>query len=226
MSRLYGSAHRALQERYGTERLADRLEALSHPEFDENDQAFITSAAMFFLSAIDHLGRPTVSYKGGAPGFVRLVGPSELAFPSYDGNGMYLSLGNVAAQAAVGLLFIDFASPRRLRAQGRATLSPDDPLLADCPGAEMVVRVAVETIFINCGRYIHPAASMALSHHVPDAAGRQPFPNWKRIGLLAETLDGEDRDKVEAAGGPITIEQYRGEDAPPAAHASLTDPSR
>lgn len=220
MSRLYGSTHRALQERFGTERLADRLEALSHPEFDENDRAFVASAAMFFLSTIDHLGRPTVSYKGGAPGFVRLVGPGELVFPSYDGNGMYLSLGNVAAQSAVGLLFIDFASPRRLRVQGRAILSPDDPLLADYPGAEMLVRVTVETIFVNCGRYIHPAAPTALSHHVPDAAGRQPFPNWKRIGPLAETLGEADRDKVEALGGPIAIKQYRGEEAAPAAEPS------
>jgi uncharacterized protein len=216
MSDLYGSTHRALQERHGTGRLADMLEALAHPVFDETDAAFIRSAAMFFLSTVDDQGRPTVSYKGGAPGFVRLTGPGELVFPSYDGNGMFLSLGNLAANPKVGLLFIDFTAPRRLRVQGEARIAPDDdPLLAEYPGADLLVRVAVETIFVNCGRYIHPAGSVSLSRHIPDAEGRQPFPAWKRIAPLAETLGPEDRAEVAAAGGPIEIEAYRGEELPP-----------
>lgn len=215
MNNLYGPSHRALQAQHGTSRLADRLDAMAHPEFDQADIEFITSAAMFFLSTVDHLGRPTVSYKGGAPGFVHICGPGELAFPSYDGNGMFLSLGNLAANPAVGLLFIDFAKPRRLRVQGRARLSPGDPLLREYPGAQSVVRVALDTIFVNCGRYIHPASHMAISRHVPDAAGRQPFPVWKRIEPLAETLGEADRDAVEAAGGAISPEAYRGEELPP-----------
>lgn len=215
MSHLYGPTHRALQDRHGTERLADRLESLAHPEFDEADRAFVEGAALFFLSTVDHRGRPTVSHKGGAPGFVRVTGPGELAFPSYDGNGMFLSLGNLAANPQVGLLFIDFAHPRRLRVQGTARLPDADPLLAAYPGAEAVVRVAVETMFVNCGRYIHAAAPGALSRHVPDAAGRQPFPAWKRIAPLAETLGEADRHAVEAAGGPIDPEAYRGEEMPP-----------
>lgn len=215
MSQLYGPTHRALQQRHGTERLADRLEAMAHPEFDDRDRAFVSEAALFFLSTVDDHGRPTVSYKGGAPGFVRITGPGELAFPSYDGNGMFLSLGNVAAHPDVGLLFIDFASPRRLRVQGKARLSPDDPLLADYPGADLVVHVAIETIFVNCGRYIHPVQPLGLSRHVPDAQGRQPLPSWKRIAPLAETLDDADRRAVAEAGGPIKPEEYRGEEVPP-----------
>ena len=211
MSHLYGPTHRALQERHATVRLADRLESLAHPEFDPADQAFVAAAALFFLSTIDHLGRPTVSYKGGAPGFVRVTAPGELAFPSYDGNGMFLSLGNLAANPQVGLLFIDFAHPRRLRVQGRARMAEADPLLSAYPGAEGVVRVAVETMFVNCGRYVHTGAPGTLSRHVPDAAGRQPFPAWKRIAPLAETLGTSDREAVEAAGGPIGPEEYRGE---------------
>ena len=216
MSHLYGSTHRALQAQHGTGRLADMLEAMAHPEFDEADAAFIGSAAMFFLSTVDDQGRPTVSYKGGAPGFVRLTGPGEIVFPSYDGNGMFLSLGNLAAHPDVGLLFIDFTAPRRLRVQGKARLTAeDDPLLADYPGADRLVRVTAETIFVNCGRYIHPAVSMGLSRHVPDADGHQPFPAWKRIAPLAETLGKADRDAVAAAGGPIEIAAYRGEEIPP-----------
>lgn len=216
MSHLYGPTHRALQDRHGTERLADRLEALAHPEFDAADQAFVEAAALFFLSTVDHLGRPTVSYKGGAPGFVRVTAPGELAFPSYDGNGMFLSLGNLAANPQVGLLFIDFAHPRRLRVQGRARMAPGDPLLAEYPGAEGIVRVAADTMFVNCGRYIHTGPPGPLSRHLPDAAGRQPFPAWKRIAPLAETLGDADRASVEAAGGPIAPDAYRGEEDAPA----------
>src|SRR6185503_8044835 len=71
MSRLYGSVHRALQDRFDTRRLADSVEArLVLTEIPPEHKAFIESRDMFFLSTIDHQGRPTVSYKGGDPGFV------------------------------------------------------------------------------------------------------------------------------------------------------------
>lgn len=124
MSELYGETHRAFQDEHGTRRLADRLEALAHAEFDANDRTFIESAAMFFLATVDEQGRPTVSYKGGAPGFVRITGVSELVFPVFDGNGMFLSLGNIAGTADIGILLIDFESPRRLRVQGTAEILP------------------------------------------------------------------------------------------------------
>src|SRR5215472_9443410 len=137
MSELYGDGHRFFQDQHDTRRLADRLEALAHSEFDERDRAFITQVNMFFLATVDERGRPTVSYKGGAPGFVRITGPSELAFPVYDGNGMFLSLGNIASTSEVGMLFIDFQSPRRLRVQGTARVltSVEGKLIAEIPGA-------------------------------------------------------------------------------------------
>ena len=66
---------------------------------------------MFFLATADEHGMPQCSYKGGDPGFVRVVDEHTLAFPSYDGNGMYLSLGNLLVNPQVGILFIDFAQP-------------------------------------------------------------------------------------------------------------------
>ena len=214
MSDLYGETHRSLQDGHGTRRLADRLEALAHSEFDPSDRAFIESVAMFFLATVDERGRPTVSYKGGAPGFVRITGPGELTFPIYDGNGMYLSLGNIGSSPNVGLLFIDFESPRRLRVQGTARIAPIDDALADYPGAQHLVRVTVSQVFVNCGRYIHKVKDRTLSPHVPDRAGRQPFPEWKRIDMLAETLSDRDKSKVKEAGGPIPVEAYRGEESP------------
>ncbi len=222
MSELYGNAHRAFQDQRDTRRLADRLESLAHAEFDPQDRAFIESAAMFFLATVDDRGRPTVSYKGGAPGFVRIVAPATLVFPVYDGNGMFLSLGNISATASVGMLFIDFASPRRLRVQGTARIAPIDGRHGSYPGAQYVIEVTAEQVFVNCGRYIHKMETKSLSPHVPDEKGRQPFPAWKRIDVIADSLSEHDSTNVMAAGGPIGIEEYRGEDPPdgPATTAS------
>ena len=210
MSDLYGDSHRAFQQQHDTVRLADRLESFAHSELDDKDRAFIESASFFFLSTVDEHGRPTVSYKGGPPGFVRIVGPSELSFPAYDGNGMFLSLGNIASTAQVGLLFISFESPRRLRIQGVATVAPNEGS-GHVPGAIHLVHVKISQAFVNCGRYIHPFESKGLSRHVPDASGHQPFPNWKRIDFIADSLSDEDQKTVSDAGGPVPIDEYRGE---------------
>ncbi len=212
MSNLYGEAHRSFQDSEGTRTLADRLESLAHREFDPNDRSFIESAAMFFLASVDERGRPTVSYKGGAPGFVRITGPSQLVFPAYDGNGMFLSLGNISSTTHIGMLFIDFESARRLRVQGTASVSTES--VEAHPGARYLVRVEVDQVFVNCGRYIHRMQSQSLSPHIPDAAGRQPFPQWKRIDVIADALPDRDKLKVEAAGGPVGLDSYRGETEP------------
>jgi uncharacterized protein len=212
MSQLYSPSHRAFQDQHDTRRLADRLESLAHADLDPNDRAFVEAAAFFFLSTVDEQGRPTVSYKGGPPGFVRVVAPAELVFPIYDGNGMFLSLGNIASTAQVGLLFIDFESPRRLRIQGTATVTPNEGP-CHCPGAAHLVRITVSQAFVNCGRYIHNFAHRALSPHIPDEAGRQPFPAWKRIDVIADALPDRDKSNV-AAAGTIALKDYAGEGSP------------
>lgn len=211
MSAFYGPTHRALQDAEGTRRMADRLEAFSAATLSEDDRAFVESVDMLFLSTLDHEGRPTLNYKGGAPGFVRAVAPDEIAFPSYDGNGMFLSLGNIAATGKVGLLFIDFTTARRLRLQGEASAAKEDPLMSAYPGARFILRVRLERVFVNCGRYVHPMSRVRPSPHLPDATGAQPFPAWKRVDLFQEALSEEDAARAAAAGGPIPIEAYPGE---------------
>jgi uncharacterized protein len=214
MSELYGDTHRAFQDEHDSRGIADRLETLAHAELDDRDRAFIESASFFFLASVDEHGRPTVSYKGGPPGFVRPAGPAELVFPVYDGNGMFLSLGNIASTAQVGLLFIDFGSPpRRLRVQGAARVEPNEGPHR-MPGALYLVHIAASQIFVNCGRYIHNLQAGKLSPHVPDEAGHQPFPAWKRIDTLADSLSDRDKNKVAAAGGTIPVDAYPGEDSP------------
>lgn len=156
MSRLFDPSHRFLQDQFDGRRIADRIESIAlRTELGEQETGFIHARDMFFLSTVNASGQPTVSYKGGEPGFVRVLDPTTIAFPSYDGNGMYLSMGNISATGLVGLLFIDFATPNRLRLQGRASISTSDQLMAEFPGAELVVRIAVTEVWPNCPRYIH-----------------------------------------------------------------------
>jgi uncharacterized protein len=144
---------------------------------------------------------------------VRVTASSELLFPIYDGNGMFLSLGNIASTAQVGLLFISFESPpRRLRVQGTARVIPNEGA-ARIPGALHLVQIHASEIFVNCGRYIHKLEPQRLSPHVPDEHGHQPFPAWKRIDILADGLSARDKENVAAAGGTISVAAYPGEDA-------------
>ena len=185
----YHTGMRELQDRFDTRRLADRLaEKRSRRALSDEDRAFIESRTLFFLATADAEGRPECSYKGGDPGFVRVLGPDELEFPSYDGNGQFRSLGNVLANPAVGMLFIDFESPRRLRVNGQATVFVDPEALARHHGAQLVVRVRVARIFANCPRYIHRSAGAELSADVPRPGHEPPPAAWKSMPILADVL--------------------------------------
>lgn len=185
----YHLGMRALQDRFDSRRLADRLdERLGRAEFSADDRAFIESRTMFFLATADSAGAPDCSYKGGDAGFVRITAADELAFPSYDGNGMFRSLGNVAVNAAVALLFIDFERPNRLRVNGLASLHFDDPLRDTCTGAQAIVRVRAQRIFPNCPRYIHRLHLGEPSPYVPRPDREVPVPRWKRMDDFRDVL--------------------------------------
>ena len=186
---MYHDGSRRLQERFDTRRLADRMvEKIVHGVFTDADRAFIETRPMFFLATADAEGRPDCSYKGGRPGFVRVVDPETLAFPSYDGNGMFKSLGNVLANPKVGLLFIDFESPKRLRVNGHASIDMDDALLAGFEGAQLIVRVVPEAIFPNCPRYIHTMQLVEMSAYAPHEGHEAPVPKWKERPEFREVL--------------------------------------
>ncbi len=210
MSRLYGDIHRAMQMAFDTRSLADRIEAIAvKSEIDEDAKAFIESRDLFFLTTIDHGGRPTVSYKGGVPGFVRVLDQSTLVFPSYDGNGMYLSMGNISGNPEIGMLFIDFEKPFRLRAQGRAELVVSGPELEGLKDAEMAVKVTIHEIWMNCPRYVHRYEKIETSRYAPGSEQETPFCEWKRIDALQDVLRPSEKDKVEEIG-TTTIEEWMG----------------
>jgi predicted pyridoxine 5'-phosphate oxidase superfamily flavin-nucleotide-binding protein len=189
---VYHTGNRQLQDRFDSRRIADRLQQVTlHDRFSEGDRAFIERSAQFFLATADAEGQPDVSYKGGLPGFVRIVDEQTLAFPDYDGNGMFKSLGNILVNPKVGLLFIDFEQPDRMRVSGTASVSDTDPLLAEFPGAQLIVRVHAERIFPNCPRYIHRMQVLERSAYAPREGYAPPEPDWKRMDVFRDALPGE-----------------------------------
>lgn len=209
MKPFYSPDQQHLQDQHDTRKLADRLEQMIvEQQINPQHQGFIESRNFFFLTTIDHRGYPSCSYKGGNPGLVRVVDERTLAFPSYDGNGMFLSMGNIVGNPKVGLLFIDFEHPHRIRVHGDAHVSDNDALLADYPEADMIVRVTVSEVFINCPRYIHRMSLVQNSSYVPQADQETPLPQWKRIDALQDVLPACDHELAEKMGGVINFDEY------------------
>jgi predicted pyridoxine 5'-phosphate oxidase superfamily flavin-nucleotide-binding protein len=192
----YHEGSRRLQDRFDTRRLADRLDEkfLQRPVIGPEDRAFIERMDMFFLATSDAQNRPQCSYKGGEPGFVRVLDEQTVAFPHYDGNGMYLSMGNLAVNPNIGMLFVDFVSarPSRLRLNGIASIDVQDELIACYPEAQFVVLVRATQVFPNCPRYIHRMALVERSRFVPRANRETPVPDWKRTDWACDVLPATD----------------------------------
>jgi len=188
----YHDGNRYFQDHYDTRRLADKMAAGTKDRIDQPAREFIECADMFFLATCDHRGLPTCSYRGGEPGFVRVIDEHCLAFPNYDGNGKYQSMGNILKNSQIGILFIDFEGQRRLRLQGTARICEDDMLLASYPGAQFIIRVQVTEVYSNCPRYIHKYKRVELSPYVPTAGCEPPIPEWKLLEEIRPLLPAND----------------------------------
>lgn len=192
---LYHDGMRRLQDVRETRPIADRLnEVTVRSAFTDDDRDFIQRCAMFFVATADADGHPDCSYKGGLPGFVRVIDKHTLVIPDYDGNGMYRSWGNVLVNPNVGLLFLDFERPSRLRVNGTARLDQADPLLAEYPGAVFILRVTATKIFPNCPRYIHKMQLVEHSVYAPRPDYTPPVPAWKTFDSFRDFLPPHDRD--------------------------------
>jgi predicted pyridoxine 5'-phosphate oxidase superfamily flavin-nucleotide-binding protein len=205
MGQHFHEGQRAFQDRFDTRRLADRLAESTSDVISERFRTFIERRDMFFIATADTEGWPEASYKGGEPGFVRVLDDHTLAYPVYDGNGMFLTTGNLAVNPRVGLLFIDWETGTRLRLSGFATLDPADPLIATYPGAQLVVRVRVREVFANCRRYVHRQQLVARSPFVPTGHADPPVPDWKLDPWFDGTLSANDpaRDPTHVSAPSI-----------------------
>lgn len=199
MATFYSEAAKGFQQAFETEALAKRMhDTIVHDAFSDRDKAFIEARNCFFLATVSEDGFPQCSYKGGTVGFVKVLAPSILAFPGYDGNGMYLSAGNIKATSKIGMLFIDFEHPNRLRVNGTASIDPNDPLLSEFPEAQFITRVEATEIFINCGRYIHPAVQQSQSPNAPVEGQTTPIADWKKVEFFQDVLPERDLLAVKA----------------------------
>ena len=194
----YTDGQREAQRFADSERLAETMaERIVHAQITDRDREFIEARDMFFLATVDSRGQANCSYKGGEPGFVRVLDEQTIAFPIYDGNGMFLSLGSIADSGEVGLLFIDFEGQSRMRFNGTATVQHDDPLLAEYPEAQAIVRVVARELFPNCPRYIHKLELVERSTFVPKADCETPQPEWKQA--FADVLPAHDPSRSAGA---------------------------
>lgn len=193
---MYHEGMRQLQDARDTRPLADRLEQVTvHTAFTDKDRAFIQQCPMFFIATADAQGRPDCSFKGGLPGFVQVLDERTLVIPDYDGNGMYRTWGNVLVNPEVGLLFLDFEHPKRLRVNGTAQINEHDPLRAQYPGAVFIVRVTATRIFPNCPRYIPKMQLLEHSAHAPRPDHTPPVPAWKTSDDFRDYLPARDRNR-------------------------------
>lgn len=180
------------QERFDTRRIADKLAERAKDTLSSEDREVIEQADMFFLATSDHRGMPTCSYKGGDPGFITVVDDSTIAYPNYDGNGKYQSMGNVLKNDNVGLLFVDFVNQSRMRLQGVASTHEDDVLMPNYPGAQFIVRIAISEVYPNCARYVHKYELVERSQYVPRAGKEVPTPEWKQRDEIKGLLPASD----------------------------------
>ena len=199
-----------LQKRFDTEALAAaELQVILHDTLSPPDRGFIAQAEFFWLSSVDPQGSPTVSFKGGAPGFVNMPDDKTLLFPCFDGNGMFFSMGNIASTSKIGMLFMNFETPSRLRVQGNAHLTDDPAIVGLWPGAQFGIKVEITALITNCPRYIPRMQRVDGSRYVPDTkTGHQPIPGWKRIDAIQGVLPKRDQGKADDVGGLITMDEW------------------
>lgn len=209
-SNFYTNEQCKLQADNDSTKLANAVvNAIVSEELQAEQIDFISTRDFFFLSTISSKGEPTVSYKGGPVGVVHIISPTKLAFPNYDGNGMFFSMGNISEMNKIGLLFIDLEqNPLRVRVQGEAVLSNNPELLEHFPGANMIIEINITSVFYNCARYIHKHTRTETSKYVPNKHGDQPFPSWKRIDNLQDSLHPKDIGKADNEGGTISMDKY------------------
>ena len=199
VSDFYQSGHRALQQEFDSTALADRLEEIIvQPALDADAQAFVQAQDHFFLTSVDQDGFPTVSYKGGNAGLVQVVDPATLRFPCFDGNGMWLSMGNIADTSKVGLLFINMVEPHRIRVQGTAQLVRDPQVLKQWKDVALAVEVSITRTWINCPRYIHPMAKLGQSKHVPRDGHQTEPAQWKSLEVIADVVPAQPHELGKA----------------------------
>jgi len=170
-------AVKALQEERGSRASYARLEAgpPRGDRFGPDERAFIEARDGFYLATVSETGWPYVQFRGGPPGFLRVLDEHTLGWADFRGNRQYVSVGNLRGDDRVALILMDYASRRRLKVLGHAetielppstgagaATAPREDLAARLavPGydaaIERAMRVRVVAFDWNCPQHITP----------------------------------------------------------------------
>lgn len=144
------------QQKWHTESLWDdaRKQRLLWSEIPAELHQRIAGAPFFFLATSDAQGRCDCSYKGGGPGLIKVIDSTHFAFPDFDGNGAFMSIGNILQNPQVGCLFIDFTDGARLRVNGRASIHESDEITDYFINAKRAILISIEQVVPNCKAHI------------------------------------------------------------------------
>lgn len=146
----------AVQRLWGTDSQWDneRIERLLWDHIPEEYHKRIEQTKFFFLATSGQDGSCDCSFKGGGSNLVRILSTTQLAFPDFEGNGAFMSLGNIRQNPHVGMLFIDFSDGARLRINGTAQIHDSGDIMNLFAGASRVVVVDVDLVVPNCSTHI------------------------------------------------------------------------
>ena len=157
---------KAAQEYYGSRAHNERLQT----KFGPNDQLgpreadFIAQRDTFYLATVSETGWPYVQHRGGPTGFLKVLGPKQLAYADFRGNTQLISIGNVSNNDRCSLILMDYPNRRRLKVLGHmrvkdtATVSSEVLAKVGDPDyrarVERVVTIDVDAFDWNCPQHI------------------------------------------------------------------------
>jgi uncharacterized protein len=150
-AQVYANCPRYIQHRHllGTRLWSAPEQAARTTGLSPEQRGLINRADTFFIATDHPQSGADISHKGGNPGFVTAVSERRVAFPDYNGNRMFNTLGNITVGPAAGLLFVDFASGRTLQLSGRAGIDWNPQRAASVPGAERMVDLELREVIDN-----------------------------------------------------------------------------
>jgi predicted pyridoxine 5'-phosphate oxidase superfamily flavin-nucleotide-binding protein len=143
---VFSNCGRYISDRRGI--AIDRLpvEATAGRELSWGQRDLVRGSDTFFIGSRHPDGSADCSHRGGNPGFVRIDAADRLSWPDYDGNNMFMTLGNITLDPRVGLLFLDWTRGTLLQVSGRATIDWSPAAAAELPGAQRVVRLQIDAV--------------------------------------------------------------------------------
>jgi predicted pyridoxine 5'-phosphate oxidase superfamily flavin-nucleotide-binding protein len=161
-------AVKAIQEHKGSRRGYARMERSGgwQTTISADLAGFVADLDMFYLGTANAEGQPYIQYRGGPPGFLKVLDEKTLAFADFGGNRQYITLGNLSENPRAFLFLMDYANSRRVKVWGTArVVEGDAELLArlsdpEYPGkVERAIVLTVEAWDVNCPQHIHPRFS-------------------------------------------------------------------